>query len=353
MSDEKPTLGASLRTHKFKFLWLLCLVPLFAVLIFPYSDLAPLLSSRVFEATGNQIYVEAERIELGLIPSPSVQAENFILIRSGTPSPPMRIDRLELSPLLTSLISLKPGARISANGLFGGSFAVSAASSKTVFSSSAGPLVLSALEANDLSIESLLAYFGLPTTYKFSGRLALSSGEFRVDPSFKEKMQGDLRVRLQNLTLPSAIAIPGVFNEPLSIPQMRFRESEFLLAAKDGRIRLTKGQLGSSKESVSGQVLADLDMPSGEPGRLSLGAFKYCLELGFKPEFHAELLAAIPLLEGLRQFRLSNPDQSDASSASLIRYGLVGSTANLSQALQMNSGLTVSPGSCSGFSGGR
>lgn len=141
------------RYHKLKILSILGFAIVFAFLIFPYDDLADLATMKISEATGNQVYLQFDSLNLNAVP-PGVGLEKVAV---ETPTlPPIKAESISVTPWLSGLILGKQGAEIDATGLFGGAIV---ADVRDGDKTSAGARYKSvAIDASGLKIPELMNY---------------------------------------------------------------------------------------------------------------------------------------------------------------------------------------------------
>src|SRR3954471_23117121 len=93
------------RHHKLKVVCGLLSFLVFLFLLFPFSDLSDLVSAQIAEATQGQVYIQFEKMGLGLIPRPSVSLKDTTIITRQLPIQDLHVGRFSFSPSLFELIS--------------------------------------------------------------------------------------------------------------------------------------------------------------------------------------------------------------------------------------------------------
>ncbi|MEZ4872291.1 MAG: hypothetical protein R2827_08610 [Bdellovibrionales bacterium] len=90
---------------------------LFSLWLFPLNDLGDMLSSRISQATKNQVFVLFENLDLTFLPSPGVSVENLTVEGKGLPK--LEAQAASFSPSFVDLLAFKPGGSLNVDGLFG------------------------------------------------------------------------------------------------------------------------------------------------------------------------------------------------------------------------------------------
>jgi type II secretion system protein N len=277
-----------LRFHKLKILITAVFTLIFLVLLFPYGDLGNLLTTTIYDGSGQQLYVHADDLQLSLLPFPGVQA-NKVAIEPGARGArfnPLSFDELEIRPLLSALLALRAGASVDAKGVFGGSLDVSARTANAVWSADPGALTISGLSVEDVSLASLLSYVLPGSGLKMSGKLFAESDELKYDPNGKDGLTGDLALALQGVSLPTEIPVPGFGS--LNIPPIKIAKANFATNMGKNKLAITTGNFGVDQDPLSGRILGEVDVRQTPQGMLP-GAFNLCIELNVNQDFYNKL----------------------------------------------------------------
>lgn len=323
------------RFHKLKIAATLGFAAVFFVLLFPYDDLGNLLTTTIYNGSGQQVYVHAQDLELGVLPVPGIQANDVNIEPGarGTPFTPLHFDSLSIRPMLMALLTLRGGASLEASGLFGGVASLSAKTVSTLFSAQQGAFEITDLALQDLSISSILAYaIGANPSFKIGGRVNAASSSLRIDPTSKEPLAGDLGLTLENVVLPTTIPIPN-FGEFQDMPQVKIQKADFRTQLANNKLRITQGNLGvADRDPISGRILGEVDIRPGPGGGFVPGQFNICVEINVTQSFYDALAkrlgSAIDLIksgtEGFRRrdeqgikygFTATGPDIRDFQNA--------------------------------------
>ena len=331
-----------LRFHKLKVLATGGFVSLFLVLLFPYDDLGNLMTTKIYDGSGQQLYVHADELELSLLPLPGIQA-NRVAIEPGARGArfnSLNFDELEIRPLLSALLSLRPGAAVDATGVFGGNLSVSAKTSNTFFAAEPGVIDIGHFLLEDVSLASLLNYMMPAAGLKLAGKLFAESTGLRFDPTNKEPMSGDLALLVEGVALPTEIPIPGFGS--INIPPIKIQKADFRTQLGKNKLRINNGTFGVEKDPLSGRILGEIDVRQTPQGIVA-GAFNLCIELNVNQEFYNNLPKEYAsILQGFssmtEKYRRGEPG---------VKYGIRASGFELAQVATWQ---TV-PGDCKTMAG--
>lgn len=336
-----------LRHHKLKILSVFVFAFAFALLIFPYNDLGNLLTTKVYEGSGQSIYLAADNLDLSLFPFPGVQAEG-VSVEAGVRGPqfaPLKLTQLKIRPLLSAILAFHFGLAFSGEGLFGGNVSLAAATANSVFSGNPGAIELKSLELEDIALAAILDYFAkmsaAPLELKIAGKLSAESPGMTFDPTAKEPIKGKLDVSVDGLTLPTQIPLQGFGS--LEIPQIKMQKAEFQTDWSGGKMKIVKGTFGNDKDPLSGRLLGEIEMRAMPNGGISPGSYNICLELNFTQNFYNDLNKKIPVLEGFKPVTETFRQQGGAG----VRYGMLYSGFDLTQMLAS----APRPGNCDRMAG--
>ncbi len=321
----------ALRYHKMKIASVFAFAAFFSLWIFPYNDLGNLLTSKIYEGSGQQLYFAAENLDLTLFPIPGIAASGVTVEPGprGQRFAPLKMLEVEIRPLLSAILAFHGGASVDATGFFGGALSLAVATTNSIFSKDPGAIELNSFELKNIILTEILDYVGemmsAPLQMKISGKLSASSSGMSIDPTFKTPIKGDLGFSIANLSLPTQIPLTGF--GALDIPQIKIQKAEFQTQWANNRVNITKGVFGTDKDPMSGRTLGNIEMRPSPNGGVSAGAYNICLELNFTQVFYADLLQKIPLLDGFKnmteKYRIQN--------SSGVRYGLVWSGPDFAQ----------------------
>jgi hypothetical protein len=100
-----------------KILLTLSLFIIFVFILFPFGDLSDFISAKVSSMTGNQVYLQFDKLNINPLTS-SIGLSNVLFETKQIDN--LNIKNLTVVPSILALISKKPGGQITAEGLFSG-----------------------------------------------------------------------------------------------------------------------------------------------------------------------------------------------------------------------------------------
>jgi hypothetical protein len=187
-----------LRYHKLKTLGVLLIAAFFTVLCFPSDDLSDWVSSQVNRTPG--LYVQMDGLKLDIFSGFSVVAENLQVEARGFPA--IKAGTVELSPLISKLITFRPGVSASLGDFFGGH--VDVEYSQDAKAKSGAPFDELAVQADRVSLDDLTAFLraagilGLSCREKFA-RMFQSFGSIICLPSSLRAIFLSISARFRSL----------------------------------------------------------------------------------------------------------------------------------------------------------
>lgn len=287
-----------LRFHKKKVLITFCAAFLFAVVLFPYDDLADLVTAKVAAATQNQVFIQFDELGIALVPLFALQMEK---VEVDTPFlPTLSADALTLAPSIASLLQFKMGFSAAAQGLFQGDLSLSARQGKKVGEEGNVRQLLVDADYSEFSLKSLKETLELPVNLE--GRASVNL-EATVDPSFNEQPEAETELSISQLRLPPS-TVPTAFG-PVSLPNLQFSKV-------NGKARLTASEflieeltLGGADEPLSGRLKGKVNVlfqMQGDRVVPIVGAYDIRMELNVRKAIENELSLFLGFLS-----RFKNP----------------------------------------------
>ncbi|MCM2280635.1 MAG: type II secretion system protein GspN [Bdellovibrionaceae bacterium] len=328
---------------------------LFAFLTFPYGDLDKFLYD---EAVVSKVYVKTDDISLSLLGLPSLQATGVIIEpTAGGPIERLELDELSIRPLLSALLTFKPGATLAGRGLFGGDFEISAALNPPPkdLQNGFGQLAISSLELNDVSLSrAMSALMPSAAGTKIGGTVSALAPSLVLDLLMQGtgvvpvNPVGEMSLNLRDLGPIKSVPVP-VLGE-LEIPPLKLSKSELSVNVRKTRVSIANSSIGSEKDPLRGRILGDFAMALSPLGA-SFGAFTYCAELtiseaylnALKTKFGAQLFEML-------QTNLLTKFKREASGPG-YHIGIKQSGGDFMRALrnELSANEVPQPGSCNGF----
>ncbi len=257
MSQIFTPLKNLIRFHKLKMFVVLIFALLFTLVFFPYDDLADVATAKLSQITNNSVYVQFDSLELGFAP-PGLAMDKVAVETATLPS--VKVDRLLVSPWLSGLIVGKQGASVDAQGLFGGAVAADYRDGDKVKSGERAKNI--AIDAKGLKLPAVSTFLrdGGLATLVLQGVLDLST-QMQIDPLFDTQPNGDVTLKIDNLTLPSqtlqVTMAPGSPSMPLPMPELKLGLTKLSAKMQDGMMQIADLSFGSDSTlagKVSGQL---------------------------------------------------------------------------------------------------
>ncbi len=332
----------ALRFHKLKISSIFVFAAFFSLWIFPYNDLGNLLTTKIYEGSGQQIYFSADNLELALFPVPGIAATGVTVEPGprGQRFAPLKMVEVELRPLLSAILAFHGGASVDASGFFGGVLSLAVSTSNSIFSKDPGAIELKSFELNGITLTEIMDYVGemmaAPLQLKIGGKLSALSNGMTIDPTFKTPIKGDLGISVANLSLPTQIPLTGF--GALDIPLIKIPKAEFQTQWGGNKVNITKGSFGTDKDPMSGRLLGNVELRHSPAGGVNGGVYNICIEFSFTDAFYTDLQKKIPLLEGFKTVTEKYRQQGGTG----VRYSMIYSGPDFAQIFTT----VPRPGSC-------
>ena len=253
------------RFHKLKILTLALSLLGFAVLLFPFNDLSDLVSSKVSQATANQVYVEFERLELNFGLNPGLRMEKALV--EGRAFPTVEADSMVISPWFWGLVMFRKGAYIGLDGLFKGFLHINYHEAESL--KNGNRLQNIDIKAEEIALASvndfLRAYNGL--NLGLQGKLGFKS-QMAIDPGFTQQPQGTFELSVNNFAatnptitfMSDAMGPDGPIKVPLSVELPPVKLGKVLVRGglKEGRISLDEVTFGEAKDMLYAKIKGEV-----------------------------------------------------------------------------------------------
>jgi len=262
--------------NKLKFGLMLFSVLAFAFLLFPFDDLGDLVTTQVAKVTANQVYLQFDRMNLGLVPDPGLQLQNVYLESTGVP--PLSASEITFMPSISGLLAKKPSGRVSAKGFFKGELMASLQPGKK--SDNGVERQKIELTAKHLSLADMKELMGLPLTIK--GKVDVTT-QAQADLSFTEQPDMDLILHIDKFELPTGNVQTPM--GPLTLPEIKLATVDLKGRLSSGRFSIEEGTLGKEGDELRGTVKGGVNLqlkmtPSGLVP--IIGAYDFSIDLNVK-----------------------------------------------------------------------
>lgn len=266
---------------------------IFCFLLFPFQDTGDLVGAEVARLTNNQVFVQFDRLNVGLLPL-SVGAQN---ISVETPMIPAAInaDLIEVSPSLGALITQKPNGTLVAKGLFRGDVEIGIKPGRRT-DAGAETYALE-LKAESLNLNEVQKVAQLPILLK--GRLNVTSGG-TVDPTFQQQPDVDVELKVNSLEIP-----PSTINTmmgPLNLPDLRLSSVDLKGRLAGGRFNIERGEIGRTGDELFGSIRGNVSVVMQNRGRVVpiIGAYNLEIDLTATPQFQNKASLFLSFLDAYK-----------------------------------------------------
>jgi type II secretion system protein N len=285
---------ALLWQYKWRGLLITVLSILFFVLRFPVDDLNDMITTKVAQATGNQVYVQFDKMALGFLPL-SLELEGFSVEAPGLS--PLTIKRLEVVPSLTSLLLQKPAGRLQAEGLFRGVIKAELSAGKKL---EGGIQTFDiAIEGEGLQLNDLRQYFQSPVAVRGKANLNIKG---YIDPTWQAQPDLSLELAATGLELQSSSV--NTLMGPLNLPDLKMSGLNAKSRLSAGNLLIEDVTIGKENQDelagkVSGQM--GLELKGRGPQVFPLmGSYSYKVNLGVQKTLEDRAKTFLLLIEAHR-----------------------------------------------------
>ncbi|MCB0421126.1 MAG: type II secretion system protein GspN [Bdellovibrionales bacterium] len=233
-----------LKFHKKKFAVAMAAFLFFCLALFPFGDLADLVTVQVSKLTQNQVYLQFDDMGISVLPSPGISLAN---VQIDTPNlPTLKTGSLSISPSLSALLSFKPGFSARAKNFLSGNVFFNYKAEEQSEQTSKHNFIV---EIEKLELGELEKIVSLPLKMK---GLAHVDANVVADFTLREQPDGDLEMRVDSLTIPPS-TVPTAFG-PMALPAMKL--SQLLLKGRisNSEFIIEEGTIGGKKDPLSGRI---------------------------------------------------------------------------------------------------
>lgn len=250
MDKLRPVLAFLLRHWK-KYLLAVFLTAVFVVLMFPLNDVSDLVTTQVYQASGNKVYLQFEELNLDFLPAPGLEMAQISL--EAAPLPPLAIRRLEVRPSLFGLLMQKLDASATAEGIFRGDIQASIKPGRKA--ENGAPTHAIRVNAERLNLAEVKKL--VPAPVNFRGILNLNA-DGQVDPSFSNQPDITVDLSSQNFELlPSTVE---TMMGPLAVPELKLGRLNLKGRLSAGSFIIEEGQLGQPNDELNGTIRGRLGL---------------------------------------------------------------------------------------------
>lgn len=281
--------------NKLRFVLSIASALVFALLIFPYDDLADLVSAQVAGVTRNTVFLQFERLQLDLFPTPGMQLNQVYVETAAMPG--LSVQELTITPSVSALISRKPHGSASARGILKGDLDVKISGGGT--SDRGAELTNLNVQASKLSLQDIRQLAKLPVLLK--GRLDLQT-QGDLDLTFGDQPNVDLNVKVSQFEMPPSNVQTQLGD--LTLPEMKLSGIDLKGRLSQGRFLIENAKIGAPGDDLQGSVKGNFNV-SFQPGPAGpqpiFGGYSLEIELQPSAGFKARAGFLLTLLNDFAQ----------------------------------------------------
>jgi len=246
-------LAALFRDHKLKMVYVSLFALVFFVLCFPNDDLSDWVAAQIIRSSPG-VYVQMDGLHLELLPF-GVGAENLVFEAKGQPA--IKAGTVHVSPVLSKLVTFKPGVDLSVEKIFGGDLALEYGHGDKA--KSGAPFDELSLHADHLSLDELSNFLRAANIsgFKLQGIAKADVPKLKIDHGFVDQPSGVFSLDIRSFAIPSQTIMVN-FNGvqvPQAFPTLELgRLSVQNAKLADGVLDIPEVQIGEQKGELYGKI---------------------------------------------------------------------------------------------------
>lgn len=264
----------------------------FLFVLFPFNDLSDLVSTQVARLSGNQVFVQFEKLQLSIFTGLGLRLEEVYV--EGQQLPSISAKEIIVSPSVTGLIAQKPYGSASAHGLLGGDLKINVSGGKRTESGLARTQV--DVGAEGLNLKNIREVASLPVPLE--GKLS-AQGSFQIEPNFEEQPDGDLVVTLTNFELPPASIETQM--GPVTLPDLKLKNVELRGRIYNGRFDIQEGKIGAPGDELTGTIKGHIGILYRPGAGPQFGAYSFDIDLKVKRSLQTRANLFLLVLDGYKK----------------------------------------------------
>lgn len=287
------------RFHKLKMLLVLLTAGFFLLILFPFSDLTDLMTGKILEATNNRVFIQADKLDLSVLPTVNLDGQNVVVDISSLPAP-LTAKRIAISPSVLSLLGLAFKANpafmsvsLDADGLFGGNVSLSQRPNGS--NDEGAKKNHLSLKAENIQLHELDRLADSPVS--LIGKANLTS-EVDFFPLMDGQPEGQVTLTSKGLKIPAG-TVPTQFG-PLGLPGVNLSAVNVKAHMASSTLILDEVSLGSPKDPISGRAKGQMNLKVDKGGVIP-GAYDIRIELNLSVAAERELKSFMVFIEKFRQ----------------------------------------------------
>ncbi len=260
--------------HKFKLFFFIFSFIFFSIALFPFSEVSESILAQVNKATNSKPRVDASDLGISLFPF-GLKLQNLNLS-----SPEFKEDlfasKLVMTPNVLDLIKRQPGGQLKAVDLLGGDVKLSGSLKEPDFEGQ--------VEFENLSLYEIAKFAG-QAGIKIQGRLS-GKGDTQGNLKFTKQPEGQLDFNILDLKLPALIPSMPPLGLPLNLPPGVISKSTGELNFKEGKINITKLNLGLEKDPIQLKLTGTVEARFNPRSKnIYWGKYDLAVDLKMKNDF--------------------------------------------------------------------
>lgn len=291
---------------------------LFFVWMFPFDDLSDLVTSKVAQATNNQIYLQFETMDLNFLPTPAISAKGVSVETPAMPS--IEASWLKVTPSLFGLIAhpllLKRaaggdpeaaselqthlGASVSAEGVLGADIELDVGRGKKSEAGNERSKIY--LEIEKLNLGDVSKWAGL--NVNMQGQAGFTT-TMQIVPGFNEQPEGDIELKVNKFRIPaSTVMIPfGEAMMPINLPTFTLANASVKGRLVGGSLIIEDGSFGQNQDPIHGRMKGQLALRLQNMGgqvQPIFGAYNLTLDLNTTKQIEKDMGFAFILFDSAK-----------------------------------------------------
>ncbi len=270
---------------------------IFAFIIFPFSDLTDLISTKISEQTNNTVFLQFDSLKVSIVPQPGVQLDNVYVETQTTPA--LTAESIVAAPSARGIIQKKPYGDITASGILGGTIEVS--TSKAPATEKNPDRLKIVINANSLSLTKIKDIANLPLALK--GKLN-TSATIETDLALSEQPDADVNLEVSSLEIPPANVNLGSFGQ-LPTPELKLTTLSLKGRLADGTLIIDSATIGKPNDELYGTIKGRIGMNLIRigPSRVvpQFSAYNLEIDLKAKKSFQDKANLFLTFLDGYKK----------------------------------------------------
>jgi len=280
---------------KSKLFLLSILVTIFIAFLFPLEDLRDLVTIKVYEQSGQKIFVLFNSVNIGLIP-PHI---SFGELKVSTPhfGSSLSAQKVTLIPFSDLFLKQTLAGEVQIEGLWSGITKASIKPGRLLENNVRSQKVIVSTE--NLNLNTLSETLKLPI--KIIG-IAMVSASGEIDPSLVIQPDFDFELNVKSFELPPSLI--ETMMGPLHLPQMKLGDTKIKGRWAGGKVQIESLQFGQSNNDVSGNGKGYLMLNiQNRGGQIvpEIGGYQMDLDFSIKKSLESQLGLFLSLIDAYKR----------------------------------------------------